>query len=98
MAQIQYERVKKRLVPDDVSRATWLCRNPGRTVRVIEWADTESIGLVLRITKRDCNWLIRRRDSTIRIGSCNEIGVVAQNSERPRKAGDFRATAIPSWA
>ena len=24
--------------------------------------------------------------------------VVAQNSERPRKAGDFRATAIPLWA
>lgn len=92
MARAQYERVKKRLSPDDVDRAIWLCRNPSEKARVIEWADTESTGLVLRITKRDSNWFIRRRDCTIRIGSCNEIGLhlardITQKSRDAAKRG-----------
>jgi hypothetical protein len=35
---------------------------------------------------------------TIEAVSVAWIVVVAQNSERPIKAGDFRATAIPLWA
>ena len=75
-----------------MARAVWLRQNPGKTAHVIEWADTESIGLVLRITKRDCSWLIRRRDSTIRIGSCHEIGVqlarnIAQQMRDAAKRG-----------
>jgi len=75
MPNVQYERLKKRLSLEDVSRALWLCRKPSEKARIIEWADTESIGLVLRITKRDANWLIRRRDCTIRIGTCEEVGL-----------------------
>jgi hypothetical protein len=92
MARVQYQRVTKRLDPEDVDRATWLCRSPSGKARIIEWADTECIGLVLRITKRDANWLIRRRDCTIRIGSCNEIGLrlardVAQKTREAAKRG-----------
>jgi integrase len=92
MARVQYERVKKRLDPTDVDRAIWPCRNPSEKAHIVEWADTECIGLVLRITKRDSNWLIRRRDCTIRIGSCNEIGLrlardVAQKTRAAAKRG-----------
>jgi hypothetical protein len=76
MAPVQYERVKRKLDPTDVDRAIWLARHPSEKARIIEWADTECIGLVLRITKRDSNWLIRRRDCTIRIGSCDEVGLL----------------------
>ena len=92
MARVQYERVKRKLRPEDVDRAIWLSQNPSEKARVIEWADTECIGLVLRITKRDSNWLIRRRDCTIRIGSCNEIGLylardIAQKTRDAAKRG-----------
>ena len=75
MAEAQYRRVKKKLTALDVDRARFHSQNPVATARVIEWADTECSGLALRITKREATWLIRRRDSTIRIGTCNEISL-----------------------
>lgn len=75
MPQPEYAREKKRILPQDVQRAIWMAQNPSAVARVIEWADTDSVGLTLRITKRDAAWLIRRRDSTIRIGSCNDVGL-----------------------
>jgi len=75
MASPHYERIQKKLGLADVQRAIWMSHNPSPTARLIEWADTDCPGLVLRITKRDANWLIRRRDSTIRIGSCQEVSL-----------------------
>lgn len=75
MPAVAYQRVKKKLMPPDVQRAVWLSRNPPPKARIIEWADTDCSGLVIRITKSDAAWLIRRRDRTIRIGPCSEISL-----------------------
>lgn len=77
MAQVQYERIHKKLLPTDAQRAIWMSHHPSEKARVIEWVDTECPGLVLRITKRDANWLIRRRDTTLRIGPCTEVDLSA---------------------
>lgn len=73
MTRQHYERRQKKLDPMDVHRAIWMTRNPSPTARVVEWADTDCPGLVIRITKSDANWLIRRRNMTIRIGSCEDV-------------------------
>ena len=38
----------------------------------------------------------REKGTWLEIGAARPL--LAQNSERPRNAGDFRATAAPSWA
>lgn len=75
MTAPHYERIQKKLGLVDVHRAIWMSHNPSPTARVVEWADTDCPGLVLRITKRGANWLIRRRDTTIRIGPCAEVSL-----------------------
>jgi len=75
MAAVEYQRVKKRLTPQDVAHAIWMSQRPSPKARVIEWADTDCTGLTLRITQRDAAWLIRRRDRTIRIGECKNVGL-----------------------
>jgi integrase len=75
MAKVEYQRVKKRLTPQDVAHAVWMSQRPSPKARVIEWADTDCAGLTLRITQRDAAWLIRRRDCTIRIGECKNVGL-----------------------
>jgi integrase len=75
MPQVEYQRSKIKIQPHDVFRAIHMSRNPSPKARIVEWADTDCMGLVIRITKRDAAWLIRRRDATIRIGSCEDVGL-----------------------
>jgi hypothetical protein len=58
-----------------------------------------------RVTTVSLTDAVKKRNgfSIIYVRRCQNLmnekyPVVAQNSARPRKAGDFRATAIPSWA
>lgn len=73
MPGVHYERKSKALTPADVWIAVKMSRTPEAKAREIEWRDTECAGLTLRITKTDAAWLIRRRDTTIKIGRCAEI-------------------------
>ncbi|MBI5131599.1 MAG: hypothetical protein HZA66_19350 [Rhodopseudomonas palustris] len=68
-----YERESKRITLLDVQYAIKVSRTPTSGARIIEWKDTECVGLTLRITKSEASWLIRRRDRTIKIGPCKDV-------------------------
>lgn len=73
--KIPYERLSKRITPLDVQAAIHMSRRPSDSARIIEWKDTECVGLTLRITKSGAAWLIRKRDRTIRIGPCKDVSL-----------------------
>jgi integrase len=71
MAKALYERHVLQLSPAKVVVVSNTAR--GVKDRVIEYRDTKSAGLTLRITPGKAVWYIRRRDITIRLGSSIEI-------------------------
>ena len=71
--------------------------------KVVEWRDTKTVGLTLRITPGKVVWYIRRREITLRLGLASEINLdtaryVAQQTHlaagRRRNLREFAETLV----
>ena len=68
-------REKHRLTAEHVRKALAMVAGKSVACRYIEWVDTRTQGLALRITPTAATWYLRTRTKTLRIGSAEILSV-----------------------
>jgi integrase len=83
-----YERERVKLTAAHIKRAKTLIANGAVPGRGCEFADTESAGLLLRVTRRSGTWFLKHRAGTVRLADMDALPVAAarEAAERARVA------------
>ncbi|MCJ2024772.1 hypothetical protein [Methylobacterium sp. J-067] len=83
-----YERERAKLTADHLKKARRLIAAGAVPGRGCEFADTESPGLLLRVTRRSGTWLLKHRSGTVRLADMDALPVSAarEAAERARVA------------
>lgn len=77
-------RQRVRLTQQHVAKARRLIAGDTLQGRGLDLADTESQGLVLRVTRRSGTWLLKHRSGTVRLGDIEALAVDAARTAADR--------------
>lgn len=90
-----YSRERVRLGPEHLRTAKALIRGGKVVGRGVEFADTRTAGLILRVTPMSATWLLKLESATVKLGSMESLSVDAAREAAARARTDVKAGRNP---
>lgn len=90
-----YSRERVRLGPEHLRTARALIKGGKVVGRGVEFADTRTAGLILRVTPMSATWLLKLESATVKLGTMEALSVDAAREAAARAKVDVKAGRSP---